>query len=192
MQSKRPNPEVPAPLAAAMRGKAPVAVLLASVFLFSGCATLPDIPDDAVRVQQPGLDGLELAAWIEQRDGYTYLRAIATNDSPSDYETKEDCGYLWQSELTDENGTAFVYKQPSDEKCDWAYYYLFAGEHKEFLHTWDGRFWIGDTPSDAEAWDAPPGNYTWTLRFLLRGGSDHDTFEPVPGKFLEAQVAFQV
>lgn len=174
-----------------MRGPAALALLATLVLTtLSGCAEPPEVPDDAVTVQQPGLDGLELSAWVEQRDGYTYLRGVVHNTGDQAFETKEDCGYLWQSELRDGNGTLHAYKRPSDHVCDWAYDFLLPDRHREFLHSWDGRFWNGTTPSGATAWDAPAGNYTWTLRFLLRDGADHETFTPVPGRFLEAQVFF--
>ncbi len=172
-----------------MRGPAALAALALLTAALSGCAEPPEVPEDALVVRQPDLDGLTLSAWVEQRDGITYLRAVTTNDSERTYETKEDCGYLWQSVVTDENGTAHTYKRPVEVVCDWAYDFLFPAGHKEFLHSWDGTFWLGDG-ADAEGSPAPAGNYTWTLRFLLRDGSDHETFEPVPGRFMEAQVAF--
>ena len=175
-----------------MRGPAAPVLLALLLATLSGCAEPPAVPDDAVMVRQPGLDGLELSAWVEQRNGFTYLRGVVHNTGDSVFETKEDCGYLWQSEVRGADGALHAYKPPSDHVCDWAYDFLRPGGHREFLHSWDGRFWNGTTASEAEAWDAPAGDHTWTLRFLLRDGSDHDTMTPVPGRFLEAQVPFRL
>lgn len=173
-----------------MRGHA--AFLVAGLILLAGCAQVPEIPTDAVRVQQPGLDGLELSAWVEQRDDFTYLHGVVLNSGDVAFETKEDCGYLWQPEVRNETGDLLAYKAPTDHVCEWVWDELRPDGHREFLHSWDGRVWNGTTPSKATAFDAPAGNHTFTLRFLLRDGSDHESFEPVPGRYLEAQVPFRL
>ena len=162
-------------------GAAIAALLLLSL---AGCAKPPAVPADAVQASSGALPGLALSAWVEQRGGYVYLNALLENDGSRTYETKEDCGYLWQSELR-HNGSLVAYAAPEERVCDWVYDFVRPGGWRQFLHSWDGRSW-----DDGQARQAPPGEYVWTIRFVLRDGSDHETKATVPGRFLDATVVF--
>lgn len=169
------------------RVKRLLAVPLLLATALAGCAGPPDVPPEAAHAKDPRLPGLSLDAWTTQDGGLVRLHAVAVNGGEAEYPTKEDCGYLWQSEIRDENGTRHEYRAPREEVCDWFYDFLYPDGYREFLHSWDGRFWEG-----GEAAAALAGDYTWTVRFLLRDGADHETLAPVEGRFLEAVVPVRV
>lgn len=139
------------------------AAALLCAALLAGCASGPEIPDHAAADRDQRLPGLTLHAWSES-DGGTRIHAVVVHDGQTDYRIRSGCGEPWNHTLRDAGGQLL---EPTGfaqcETRDVFHALVAAGSTQETLTAWDGRLL-----QNRSAVAAPPGDYTWTVRYDVR------------------------
>lgn len=143
--------------------------------LLSGCVA--EIPDYASVDTHGDIEGATLYGWLEPGEHAVQIHGLFDNDSGRALLTYN--GYhlgAWNITILNETGDAQVFN-PRLSCRDYDYKHLADRDRDDLTFTWDKRVFddldVCKNGQEPPSRDAPPGEYTVVLQFLLARQPDH-------------------